>query len=159
SGAGFDLTLSGSGNGVLSSALGTVGGGLIKTGTGTWTVSGANTNTGATTVNGGTLIVDLGTNTTGVLGSGTNLAINGSTGVVNGAPSGTSTQTLGSLSLGIGVNAVIALNPNGGTSTPLNLGTTWTRNSFASLLIDYTAANGSSRIVTTAAPSGSSNNV
>jgi fibronectin-binding autotransporter adhesin len=50
-GAGFDLTLGGSGNGTLSSILGTVGGGLIKSGAGLWTLAAANTFTGGVTIN------------------------------------------------------------------------------------------------------------
>jgi autotransporter-associated beta strand protein len=54
-GATFGLTLGGSGNGSLSSILGTTSGTLTKSGTGTWTVSGASTYTGLTTVSAGTL--------------------------------------------------------------------------------------------------------
>jgi len=54
-GATFGLTLRGSGNGSVSSIIGTTSGTLTKSGTGTWTLTGANTFTGATTVNGGTL--------------------------------------------------------------------------------------------------------
>jgi autotransporter-associated beta strand protein len=54
-GATFGLTLTGSGNGSISSIIGTTSGSLTKSGTGTWTLSGTNTFTGATTVTGGTL--------------------------------------------------------------------------------------------------------
>ena len=57
-GAGFDLTLDGIGNGSLSSIVGTTSGQLIKTGTGMWTLSGANTFTGGTTLLDGTLNVN-----------------------------------------------------------------------------------------------------
>jgi fibronectin-binding autotransporter adhesin len=49
------LTLTGSGDGTVSSIIGTGGGFLIKSGTGTWTISGANTYTGETEVTAGIL--------------------------------------------------------------------------------------------------------
>jgi len=54
-GATFDLTLGGSGNGSVSSIIGTTSGTVTKTGTGNWTLSGANTYTGGTTITSGIL--------------------------------------------------------------------------------------------------------
>ncbi len=54
SGATFALTIGGSGNGTLSSILGTTSGTLTKNGVGMWTVSGNNTFTGTTTISAGT---------------------------------------------------------------------------------------------------------
>jgi fibronectin-binding autotransporter adhesin len=54
-GATFGLTLAGSGDGSVSSIIGTTSGTLTKSGTGTWTLSGANTYTGSTTISQGTL--------------------------------------------------------------------------------------------------------
>jgi autotransporter-associated beta strand protein len=54
-GATFGLTIGGSGNGTVTSIIGTTTGTVDKIGTGVWTVSGANTYTGATTVDAGVL--------------------------------------------------------------------------------------------------------
>ena len=70
-GNGFALTLGGSGNGTMSSIIGTGAGTVTKEGAGTWTLSALNTYTGATTVNAGTLRF------------GTNSAIAGSATTVN----------------------------------------------------------------------------
>jgi fibronectin-binding autotransporter adhesin len=55
-GATFGLTLSGSGNGFISSVIGTTSGTLIKNGAGSWTLGNANSYTGLTTVDSGTLV-------------------------------------------------------------------------------------------------------
>jgi fibronectin-binding autotransporter adhesin len=54
-GATFGLTLTGTGNGSITSIIGTTSGTLTKNGTGTWTLTGANTYTGATLVSDGIL--------------------------------------------------------------------------------------------------------
>ncbi|MCX6792636.1 MAG: autotransporter-associated beta strand repeat-containing protein [Candidatus Falkowbacteria bacterium] len=54
-GAGLGLTIGGSGNGTLTSVLGTTSGTLTKIGTGIWTLSGASTFTGAATIANGTI--------------------------------------------------------------------------------------------------------
>ncbi len=54
-GATFALTIGGTGNGALSSILGTTSGTLTKIGSGTWTLSGQSTFTGATSINLGAL--------------------------------------------------------------------------------------------------------
>ena len=55
SGSGYNLTLTGAGNGSLAGIIGTGSGSLTKSGNGTWTLGGANTYGGGTTVTGGTL--------------------------------------------------------------------------------------------------------
>ena len=77
-GATFGLTLGGSGNGSVSSIIGTTSGTVTKSGTGTWTFSGASTYTGLTTVSAGTLKLGAAggaTNTPlGTTGSGTTVS-------------------------------------------------------------------------------------
>jgi autotransporter-associated beta strand protein len=51
----FDLTLTGDGDGTISSIIGIGSGTLAKSGTGTWTLTGANTYTGATSISAGIL--------------------------------------------------------------------------------------------------------
>ena len=79
-GAGLGLTLGGTGNGSLSSILGTTNGTLTKAGTGTWTVSGASTFTGATSIAAGILKL-------GAAGTGANSPL--------GTIAGATTVTLG----------------------------------------------------------------
>jgi autotransporter-associated beta strand protein len=55
SGATFALTLGGSGNGSITSIIGTTSGTLTKSGTGIWALSGASTYTGLTNISAGTL--------------------------------------------------------------------------------------------------------
>jgi autotransporter-associated beta strand protein len=87
-GATFGLTLTGAGNGSISSIIGTTSGTLTKTGAGTWTLLGANTYTGLTTVSAGILNIQnataLGTTAAGItVSSGGTLQIQG--GVTVGA--------------------------------------------------------------------------
>ena len=89
-GAGFGLTLGGTGTAsTLVSIVGTGAGTVTKSGTGTWVVSGASTYTGATNITAGTLKLGttgsgantpLGTNATGTtVSSGATLDLNGKT--------------------------------------------------------------------------------
>jgi autotransporter-associated beta strand protein len=63
-GATFGLTLGGTGNGSISSIIGTTTGSLTKNGAGVWTLAGANTYSGTTTINAGELRLNPTTNTT-----------------------------------------------------------------------------------------------
>lgn len=136
-GATFDTA----GNNVtFASAVGNGGsGGLTKTGNGTLTLQALNTYTGATTVNGGTLRLDLSTNNTGVINSSSALVLGGGTLNVQGKSSGTSTQTLGNVTLSTASASKIVLNPSTGSGTTLTLGNTWARNAGSTLHIDLSA--------------------
>src|SRR5260221_2431547 len=75
-GAGFSLTLGGSGGGSVSSIIGTGAGTVTKNGSGSWTVYRANTFSGGTTLNAGTLNI----NNASALGSAAGtFTINGGT--------------------------------------------------------------------------------
>ncbi|HSJ02333.1 MAG TPA: autotransporter-associated beta strand repeat-containing protein, partial [Verrucomicrobium sp.] len=102
SGNAATLTLGGSGTYTFGGSLGATTAanfGLLKSGTGTQILTGLGTYTGSTTVNGGRLVLDLGTNTTGVLAATSPLVLGGGILEIKGAASGASTQTLGNLNL------------------------------------------------------------
>jgi autotransporter-associated beta strand protein len=91
---------------------------LVKSGTGTLTLTNtSNTYTGGTTLAGGTLLLS----GNGVLPSNLPTFAGGEL-LVQGASSNTSTQPLGNLALSAGGSQLL-VNPNGGTSTTVNLGT------------------------------------
>ncbi|MEI9897818.1 MAG: autotransporter-associated beta strand repeat-containing protein [Chthoniobacter sp.] len=118
---------------------------MTKTGDGTWTLSGTDVFTGATTVNAGTLVLDL---ATGSLASASTLTLGGGLFEARGASSGSSTQTLGGLTLTAGTNSAIGLDPNNGSSTTLNLGSL-TRGAASTLLLDYSSGNTGTRTAAT----------
>lgn len=107
-GSGFGLILGGSGNGTMSSSIGTGAGTLTKTGSGTWTLSAANTFTGGTSLTGGIL----NTGASNVLSSAGAVTFNGGT-FSSGTTAGYS-QTVGllnissngTLALGTGVHSI-----------------------------------------------------
>jgi autotransporter-associated beta strand protein len=111
-GATFGLTLTGAGQGSITSIIGTTTGLLTKTGTGTWTLKGANTFTGATIVNGGTLTLaptsgsTLGFTSSVVVNSGATLLLGAGNQINNTAPMtlGGGTFAKGNFSEG-GINA------------------------------------------------------
>ena len=74
-GSGFGLTLTGSGNGSISSIIGTVTGSLTMSGSGTWTLSGVNTYTGGTNIDGGILALG----SSGALGPSGTISFGGGT--------------------------------------------------------------------------------
>jgi autotransporter-associated beta strand protein len=108
-------------------------------GSGTQTLAGLSTYTGATTVNNGTLVLDLGTHSTGVLDDGSALVLGGGTLTIQGAGTGLSSQTMGPLTLTAGTTSRIVFDPNGGDGTTLTLGDAWVRGAGSTLLVDLTA--------------------
>ncbi|MEI8122505.1 MAG: autotransporter-associated beta strand repeat-containing protein, partial [bacterium] len=133
---------------------------LMKVGTGTQTFDGSvvNTFTGGLNVSGGTLKLDfanLGT-PTDLINSGNGLILGGGTLFIKGKNSGTTSQTLGALSFSSGGSAIL-IDPFGGTSTTLTLGTlsvaalTGTSALFGK---PAGAGSGTTTITTTTAPNG-----
>ncbi len=112
--------------------------GLTKSGLGTLTLNAANTYAGTTTVNGGTLLLDMSLNNTGVLVSTSPLALGGGTLSIMGKGAGASSQTLASLALTAGTSSNIVVNPNTGSSTILTLGGT-TASTGAALNFNYSS--------------------
>ena len=123
----------------FSSAAITGTGGLIQKGSGTTTLNAANAYTGSTAVNAGTLMLDLSTNNTGVIASTSTLTLGGGILSVKGKSTGTSSQTLGNLTLTGNRGSSIAVNNNSGSGTTLTLGNTWTRSAGSVLAVDLSA--------------------
>lgn len=74
-GSGFNLSLTGEGDGVLNANIATNSGGVIKAGGGTWILTGDSTYSGNTLINAGTLQIGNG-GSTGLIGTG-NITNNG----------------------------------------------------------------------------------
>ena len=114
---GFDIQDSGN-----TFALGTVTNGtgrLTKTGAGTMVLNGVNTYTGATTINGGILKVDY---SSGGLASTTAPTFGGGKLSLLGKSSGSTSQTLGNVTVNAGGGAIL-VDGNGGAGFALTLGT------------------------------------
>ncbi|MFA6287718.1 MAG: autotransporter-associated beta strand repeat-containing protein [Opitutaceae bacterium] len=139
-GAGGTIDTNGN-NVTLTGNIASGTGGLTKTGTGTLTLSGLNAYTGDTTVNKGTLLLDLSTNTTGVVNSGSALLLGGGTLNVQGKSTGASSQTLGGLAVLTGGSSVV-VNNNGGSGTTLTINNTWTRTAGAAVNFDLSSSSG-----------------
>ena len=123
-------------------------GALVKLGNGTLTLNASNTYTGRTTVAGGTLLLNLGNDPTGVLSATSSLTLSGGGLLVNGNSSGASGQTLGNLTVGAGGGSIL-VNPNGGTGTTVGLGTITATTVGGSLLVGTAPAAGGGATLTT----------
>lgn len=141
---GFDTTNAGSAQ-TYSGIIANVGTalGITKLGSGTLVLDAANTYTGATTVNGGTLLLDkTGSGDTAGLAATSPLVLGGGNFLMKGKTSGTTTQTLGALTLTANSSSTITLDANGGTGTTLTLASAApTRGVGSTLLIDRSIAN------------------
>ena len=123
------LTLGGIGNGTVSGAItggGTAGNAalkMVKNGSGTWTLGGANTYTGGTTVNGGKLVFDYTTHDPIATSTTEPLIIDNGAVTFKGKTSGTTTDTVGvlSLSYNVGTANTLTLDANGGSGVNLTV--------------------------------------
>ncbi|MEZ5385265.1 MAG: autotransporter-associated beta strand repeat-containing protein [Prosthecobacter sp.] len=131
--------------------------GLNKTSTGTATINVVATYTGETNIASGTLLLDLGTSNIGVINGSSGLTVSGGRLLIQGQAGGgnVSSETLGNLTLTANTSSIIAIDSNTGDSTTLDLGSVWDRGANSFLVINYTAANGSSFVNTGADVTGS----
>lgn len=142
-GSNTTLTLNGASGGVIPSVIGNGAGGgkviITKSGAGTWTLSGANTFTGGLVAANGNLVLDFATAPT-VVNASNSVTLSGGTLTLKGKSTGTTAQTLGTLTLTASKGAgVIAVDNNGGAGTTLTLGNTWTRNAGSVGLFDLSS--------------------
>ncbi len=131
--------------------------GLNKTTTGTATINVVATYTGDTNVADGTLLLDLAANNAGMIANSSGLTLSGGRLLIQGQAGGgnVSSETLGNLTLATNTSSIISLDSNSGDSTTLNLGSVWDRGANSLLVINYTAANGSSFVNTGGEVTGS----
>jgi fibronectin-binding autotransporter adhesin len=96
---------------------------LTKIGTGTQTLTGTSTYTGSTTVNGGILALDFSINSpTNIIANTTALTLGGGTLAIKAKSSGTTSQTVGGLTLTAGSGlSTLSIDANGGGGTLLTL--------------------------------------
>ena len=121
-GSGITATI---GNNTASVLAGNAG--LTKSGAGTLTLNGSavNTFTGTLILTGGTLALDFANlaTPTNLLNSAVIPTLGGGTLAITGKSSGATSQTLGNVTMTSGTASKILVNPNGGSGTPLALGT------------------------------------
>jgi autotransporter-associated beta strand protein len=149
-----NLSIGGVGNTTISNAIATSTGTLTKDGAGTLILTGSNTFTGAIASNSGRLLLDYSNND--VLSTANALTLGGGTLEFKGAASGTTTETLGAVTVtGTTGMSSIVLNNNGGSGVNLTLGAA-TVNTWSSLFIDLGGdANNSVKIGTAINPTAS----
>jgi MYXO-CTERM domain-containing protein len=112
SGAGFNLSLGGAGDGTVTGAIGIGSGALIKAGAGNWTLSAASTYSGQTNINGGVLTVSH-ADALGSSAAGTTVATGAELRLTGGITLSSEAITLN----GQGVSAAGALRSSAGSNT------------------------------------------
>lgn len=107
---------------------------LTKAGTGTWVVKGANTFTGGISITSGKLVLDYTANAN-VIATANTLSLTGGTLALRGAASGTTSQTLGAVTLVTGGGNQLLFDLNGGSGITLTTGA-WSRNAGSTMFVD-----------------------
>jgi fibronectin-binding autotransporter adhesin len=108
----------------LSGAISGTGNLIKDTSTSILTLLASESYSGSTTVNAGTLLLNMSGSPTGILNSSSVLNLGGGKLSVTGKSTGTSNQTVASLSLAANSNSNIVLTPNGGSLTTLTITST-----------------------------------
>ena len=107
---------------------------ITKSGTGTWVLKGANSFTKGISITGGKLILDYTTNSS-VISSSNTLALTGGTLSLRGATSGTTSQTIGAVTLATSGGNQLLFDLNGGSGITLTTGA-WSRAAGSALYVD-----------------------
>ncbi len=170
SGAGGQITLLGTGNTTVGTFFGStasafigantttaLGGtaGLTTLGFGTLTLNGSavNTFTGGLNVNGGSLALDFANlaTPTNLIDSGNALNFGGGILSLKGKASGSTSQSLGNVTLNAGGGQLL-VNPNGGSGTTVTLGSLTGTVAGGSLLVGSAIGSGAGTAITTTTP-------
>jgi autotransporter-associated beta strand protein len=126
--------------------------GLTKAGVGTLTLSSTavNTFTGGLNVNGGTLALDFSNlaTPTDLINNGNSLALGGGNLSITGNAAGTTSQTLGNLTVTSGGGSLLA-NPNGGPATNISLGSLTTTASGSGFVVGRAVGSGTGTLAIT----------
>ncbi len=158
---GMTATLDTNGNNVtFATGIGAGGNSsLNKRGLGTLSLEGANTYTGASTATAGTLNLNFAAATapaTDILANTSALGFSGGTLLLTAKTSGTTSQTLGAVTVNAG-NGQMLLNPNGGSGTTLNVGTVTATAAGGALLVGTQAGAGAGTATITTASAKDAN--
>ena len=136
----------------ISSILTGAGTSFTKAGSGTLTLNGSavNTFTGSLNVNGGTLLLDFANRATptNLINSGNALSLSGGTLSIKGKSTGTTSQTLGNVTVNAGGGRILG-DKNGGTSTTIALGTITANTAGGTLLLGAGGTNANLPVITT----------
>ena len=160
------LTVTGAGNTVFTGNMVNSGGlnglALTKSGAGTLTFNGSGTSTftGATTLSGGQIAIDFVNSLSGtnVFTASSAVTFSGGSMAIKGKASGATSQSLTSTAISGSVAASILVDPNGGTSTTVNLGGL-TTSVGSSLLIGRALGSGAGTLTMTTTTSTAANGI